>query len=143
MSNCNISFIITFSFLTFNTSEFLFTFLLQICSPNEAFVGSQLLLGLVSSLGSDMGIQIYEGTKDMEENFAVIFSIKFMQKLTRQMDKLQFYGIPKLNSHVEMVEKEWVDVTPTFPNSLELSCSIYSSLNGCSLDKVCVLKITE
>ena len=114
--------------------------MLQICSLNEEFIGSNSLLGLVSSLDSDVGIQISEGMEDIEENFNMVFSMRFMKKLTNQMNKLQFYGIPKLNSHVELVEKEWIDVTPSSPNySLELGCSIYSSLNACSLDKVCVV----
>ena len=117
--------------------------MLQIRSVNEEFVSGHSLLGLVSSLESDVGIQISEGIEDIEENFHMIFSMKFMSKLAKQMKKLQFHGIPKLNSHVEMVEKEWVDVTPTSPNSLELGCSIYSSLNACSLDKVCVVEIRE
>lgn len=116
---------------------------IEIRSVNEEFVSGHSLLGLVSSLESDVGIQISEGIEDIEENFHMIFSMKFMSKLAKQMKKLQFHGIPKLNSHVEMVEKEWVDVTPTSPNSLELGCSIYSSLNACSLDKVCVVEIRE
>lgn len=73
----------------------------------------------------------------------MIFSINLMKKLTSRIDKLQFFAIPKPHSHVEMVEKEWVDVIPSSPNSYELCSTIYSSLNASSSDKICVVEVTE
>lgn len=73
----------------------------------------------------------------------MIFSIKFMKELMKQINKLQFNAIPKANSFVEKVENDWVTATSSTPNSYELSCSIYSSLEICSLDKVCVIEVRE
>lgn len=61
----------------------------------------------------------------------------------KQIDKLEFFAIPKASSHVELVEKQWVDVVPSSPNSYEIHCSLYSCLNICSLDKVCLVDITK
>lgn len=70
--------------------------------------------------------------------------MSFMKRLTKQINELQFFAIPKRNSHVELIDKEWVDVIPSStPNSYELRCSIYSSLNACPYDKVCLMEITE
>ncbi|KAK9268194.1 hypothetical protein L1049_010637 [Liquidambar formosana] len=117
---------------------------IEICSINQRYAGGHsLFLGLVDSQEADIGIQIFKDAESLEENFDIIFSMKFIMKLTKQINKLQFHAIPKLNSHVEKVDKEWVDVIPSTPNSYELRCSIYSSLNACSTDKVCVMEITE
>lgn len=73
----------------------------------------------------------------------MIFSLNFMRLLAQQIHELQFYAIPKPNLHVEMVDKEWIDVVPSSPNSYELRSSIHSSLNACPLEKICVMEITE
>lgn len=117
---------------------------IEICSSSQNCVtGSPLLLGFVESRKAEIGIKIVEDTKDLEESFDMIFSLNFMRLLAQQIHKLQFYAIPKPNLHVEMVGKEWVDVVPSSPNSYELRSSIYSSLNACPLEKICVMEITE
>ncbi|XP_019461426.1 PREDICTED: uncharacterized protein LOC109360772 [Lupinus angustifolius] len=112
----------------------------EICCPSERIAGgNSLLLGLVDSRKADVGIQISPSMADPEKIFDIIFSMDFLKKLLKQSNKLQFDAIPKANSFVEKNDKDWVTVTSSIPNSYELSCSIYSSLNACSLDKVCVV----
>ncbi|GKU94269.1 hypothetical protein SLEP1_g7788 [Rubroshorea leprosula] len=116
---------------------------IQICSiKNRCIGGSSLLLGFAHSQNADVGVQIPQDTMDLEESFGMVFSMNFMKKLARQTNKLQFYAIPTLSSQVEMVEKKWVDVVPSSPNSYELCCTICSCLNACSPDKVCTMEIT-
>ena len=118
--------------------------LLQICSIGQRCIGANpLLLGFVNSREADIGIQISKDVENFEGNFDMIFSMNFMKKLMKWINKLQFFVIPKPNSHVELIDKEWVDVTPSSPNSFELCCTIYSSLNACSSEKVCIMEITE
>ncbi|KAF3450525.1 hypothetical protein FNV43_RR06610 [Rhamnella rubrinervis] len=110
---------------------------IEICSTSQRFIGvNSLLLGFVESSKADIGIQIFSDTKESDENFNAVYSMNFMKKLTNQINELQFFAIPKQNSHVELIDKEWVDVIPSSPNSLELHCTIYSSLNACSYDKI-------
>lgn len=117
--------------------------LLQICCPSERIAGgNSLLLGQVISGDANIGIQISPSIADSEKHFDMIFSMDFV-KLMKQSNKLQFEAIPKANSFVEKVDKDWVTVTSSTPNSYELSCSIYSSLNACPLDKVCVVEVRE
>ena len=134
-----------FHFLTISSAYlFLIAFALQTCCPSERNVGgNSLLLGLVNSREADIGIQISSNRDDSEENFDMIFSMGFMKKLTKQINKLQFNAIPKAHSYVEKVDKDWVTVSPSTPNSYELCCSIYSSLNACSLDEACVMEVVE
>lgn len=120
-----------------------FCSLFQVCSTNPGHVGvNSLLLGFVNSWKSDIGIQIFKGGKDYEESFDFIFSTNLMMMLTKQIDKLQFYATPKQNSHVEMAGKEWVDVTPSSPNSYEFGCSIYSALKARPSNKLCIMEVT-
>lgn len=105
--------------------------------------GNSLLLGLINSREVKIGIQISPTITDSEEYFDMILSMDFVKKLTKQSNKLQFDAIPKAHSFVEKVDKEWVTVTSSGPNSYELSSSIYSSLNACSLDKVCIVEVRE
>ena len=84
-----------------------------------------MLLGFVNAREADIGIQIFEDRKDIEEDFGMIFSMDLMNKLTRQINKLQFYAIAKPNSHVELVEKQWVNVNPSSPNSYEFYSTIF------------------
>lgn len=117
---------------------------LQVCSTNQRNLGMNIpLLGFLSSREADLGFQLPRDVEDFEESFDMIFSVNFMEKLTRRIDKLQFFAMPKPNSHVEKVDKEWVDVVPSSPNSYELCSSIYSTLNACSFDKVCVMEVTD
>lgn len=105
--------------------------------------GNPLLLGFVDSRKAETGVQIFEDTKDSEESFDMIFSLNFAKLLAKQIDKLRFDAVPKANVHVEMADKEWIDVIPTSPNSYEFRCSIYSSLNACPRDKICLLEVTD
>jgi len=115
---------------------------LQLCCPSEKIAGgNSLLLGMVKSREAKIGMQIQPTISDSEKYFDVIFSLDFVKKL--QSSKLQFDAIPRAHSFVEKVDKEWVTVTTSTPNSFELSCSIYSSLNACSLDKVCIVEVRE
>uniref|UniRef100_A0A5B6YUJ3 Uncharacterized protein n=1 Tax=Davidia involucrata TaxID=16924 RepID=A0A5B6YUJ3_DAVIN len=116
---------------------------MEVCSVNERYVGRHTLLGLVNSCEANIGIQIFKDMNNFEENFDMMVSMKFMQQLTKQINKLHFEAIPKTNTHVEKVDKEWVEVIPSSPNSIELRCSIYSSLNACPPNKVCVMEVTE
>ncbi|KAM4101115.1 hypothetical protein ACJW30_05G118900 [Castanea mollissima] len=116
----------------------------EICSISQRCIGANpLLLGFVNSHEADIGIQISKDVENFEGNFDMIFSMNFMKKLMKWINKLQFFVLPKPNSHVELIDKEWVDVTPSSPNSFELCCTIYSSLNACSSEKVCIMEITE
>ncbi|KAM1138660.1 hypothetical protein ACFX11_036765 [Malus domestica] len=117
---------------------------IEVCSTNPGHLGANsLFLGFGNLWKSDVGIQIFKGRKDYEESFDFIFSTNLMTKLTKQIDKLQFYATPKQNSHVEMAGKEWVDVTPSSPNSYEFGCSIYSALKACPSNKLCIMEVTE
>lgn len=120
-----------------------YTFL-QLCCPSERIAGgNSLLLGLVNSREAKVGIQISPTIADPEKNFDMIFSMDFVDKLTKQSSKLQFDAIPKANSFVQKVDEDWVTVTSSTPNSYELSCSVYSSLNLCPLHKVCIVEVRE
>ncbi|WVZ26637.1 hypothetical protein V8G54_005181 [Vigna mungo] len=115
---------------------------IELCCPSEKNAGgNSLLLGLVKSREAKIGMQIRPTIADSEKYFDVILSLDFVKKL--QSNKLQFDAIPRAHSFVEKVDKEWVTVTTSTPNSFELSCSIYSSLNACSLDKVCIVEVRE
>ncbi|PSS02963.1 Ribosome maturation factor RimM like [Actinidia chinensis var. chinensis] len=115
---------------------------IEVCGVNLRHVGGYTLLGLVSSCAANIGIQIGKDMNDLEDNFDVVFSMKFMKHLTKQTNKLGFHAIPKPNPHVEKVDKEWVDVVPSSPNSYELRRTIYSSLSACPPDKVCLMEVT-
>ncbi|OVA02076.1 UTP--glucose-1-phosphate uridylyltransferase [Macleaya cordata] len=107
----------------------------------KSVIGDPLFFGFVSSRRADIGIKIDNNSKDFEEDyFNMIFSMRFLKKITTQINKLQFYEVEKQNSEVQLVGKEWVDVVPSSsPNSYELHCSIYSVLNACSSDKICII----
>ncbi|KAL4289826.1 hypothetical protein GQ457_14G008750 [Hibiscus cannabinus] len=118
---------------------------IQVCHDERYTGGSSLLLllGLVNEKEADIGIQIFEHMEDVEEGFGLVFSIDIMKKLTKQINKLQFYAVSKPNPHVELVEKRWIDVEPSSPNSYEFHSTIFSCLNACSSDKLCVMEITK
>ncbi|XP_030462071.2 uncharacterized protein LOC115682068 [Syzygium oleosum] len=118
---------------------------IQICSTNRQFLDTRtLLLGYVHSREADVGIQVVEDKLFSEESPDIIFSMDFLKKLMTETNKLQFDAAVKPNAHVELVDKEWVDVTPSSPNSREIRCSLLlSCLNICSSNKVCLLEIPE
>ncbi|XP_058731631.1 uncharacterized protein LOC131603351 [Vicia villosa] len=116
----------------------------ELCCPCQTTVGgNSLLLGLINSREAKIGIQISPTIADPDENFDMILSMDLVKKLTKQSYKLQFDAVPKTNSYVENVEKDWITVTSSTPNSYELSCSVYSFLNACPLDKVCIVEVRE
>uniref|UniRef100_A0A151UGW7 Ribosome maturation factor rimM n=1 Tax=Cajanus cajan TaxID=3821 RepID=A0A151UGW7_CAJCA len=117
---------------------------IELCCPSEKIAGgNSLLLGLINSREATIGVQISPKIAESEIFFDMILSMDFVKKLSNQSNKLQFDAIPKVHSFVEKVDKEWVTVTSSSPNSYELSSSIYSSLNACSLDKVCIVEVRE
>lgn len=115
---------------------------LQVCSIDKNYENSHTLLGLVDSCRANVGIRVFKDIT-LEEDFDLIFSVNFMKRLVKQIDKLQFDAVLSLNSHVEKAEKDWIDVIPSTPNSYEFQSSIYSCLDACPLNKVCVLDATE
>ncbi|KAF8018919.1 hypothetical protein BT93_H3726 [Corymbia citriodora subsp. variegata] len=118
---------------------------IQICSTTRQFLDTRtLLLGYVHSREADAGIQVLEDKLFSEESPNIILSMNFLKKLMTETNKLQFKAMLKPHSHVELVDKEWVDVVPSSPNSCEIRCSLlFSCLNICSSDKVCLLEIPE
>ncbi|XP_047945100.1 uncharacterized protein LOC125191741 isoform X1 [Salvia hispanica] len=110
----------------------------QVRKINQEHKSDHALAGLVDSCKANVGLQVF---KDMasEENLDVMLSMSFLRKLVKQVNKLQFEGVEGCNSYVEKVEKEWVDVTPTTPNSYEFRSSIYWCLDAATKNKICVL----
>ncbi|KAK4361281.1 hypothetical protein RND71_020233 [Anisodus tanguticus] len=115
---------------------------IQVCSGNQEFINGEMLLGFTKCREANAGIQVFRDAGYLEEHFNMVFSIDFAKKLTKKIDKLQFEAILKPNQHVEMVEKEWLNVIPSSPNSYEFHSSIYSCLNACPPSKVCLIDIT-
>ncbi|XP_065878982.1 uncharacterized protein [Euphorbia lathyris] len=114
---------------------------IEVCSlEKNGYLGNAPLLGYVNSCKADIGVHILEDVKDSEESFNMIFSTDFMMSLTEKIDKLEFRAISKPNSYVKMADKEWVDVIPSSQNSYQFHCSIYSYLNACPPDKICVMQ---
>ncbi|XP_057950319.1 uncharacterized protein LOC131145195 [Malania oleifera] len=117
---------------------------IEVHGASQKYVGGRsVLLDFVNSRKADIGIQFFKDSKNFEDNLHMIFSMKFMKKIAKQINKLHFHAVLKMNSHVEQVDKEWISLMPSSANSYELHCSIYSSLNACSSDKVCLLEITR
>ncbi|XP_008797487.1 uncharacterized protein LOC103712681 [Phoenix dactylifera] len=116
---------------------------LQVCSLDDgSTIGHPLFVGLVSSHGADVGIKFMEGNKGDDE-FDLIFSMRFINSISKQFDRLQFCAVPERHLHVEQVDNEWTTVHPDKPNSYHLHCSIYSTLNGCPLDNICIMQVME
>ncbi|XP_051129099.1 uncharacterized protein LOC127250005 [Andrographis paniculata] len=99
---------------------------------------SHALLGLLSSCSANVGINLFEGIT-VEEDFNIIFTMSFVRKLIKQLNKLHFRAILTRNSYVQKIEKEWVDVIPSEANSYEFRASIYGCLDATPINKVCVL----
>ena len=98
----------------------------------------------MESSEADVGIKTFGGMNDVDDDdFYMVFSMKFVTQLTKNIHKLLFSAILKSNQHVEMVDKEWVDIEPSSHNSYEFRSSIYGCLKGCSLDKVCVMEVVD
>ncbi|URE26110.1 RimM N-terminal domain [Musa troglodytarum] len=115
----------------------------QVCSLNDkATILHPLFLGLVSSCRADVGIIMFESSKG-EDECDMIFSMRHIIRISRQIEKLQFCTIPEQHVHVEQVDNELVTNYPDAPNSYRLHCPMYASLNSCSLDATCVVKVFE
>uniref|UniRef100_A0A7N1A3Z8 16S rRNA processing protein RimM n=4 Tax=Kalanchoe fedtschenkoi TaxID=63787 RepID=A0A7N1A3Z8_KALFE len=116
----------------------------EVLSVNERYIGGHTeLCGFVKSRGGHVGIQISADRMSSEEAYDILFSLEYLKKITKQIDKLHFYMIPATSSHVEKIDKEWIEVSPSSPNAHEFYCSIYSFLSSCSVGEVCVMEITE
>lgn len=114
----------------------------ELCNFNKRCpFGNPILFGFVSSCETDIGIVSFEDEKEFkEDNFHIILSVKSMMKLMKQIEKLPLHPILKPNSHVELLNKKWVDVVPSAPNSYEFHCSIYDLLDACLADKTCLIE---
>uniref|UniRef100_A0A1D1YP83 Ribosome maturation factor RimM n=2 Tax=Anthurium amnicola TaxID=1678845 RepID=A0A1D1YP83_9ARAE len=111
----------------------------QICSLGENCTPAHpLFLGWISSRETDVGIKISTGM--CKEEIDVIFAMRCLSKVTKQVDQLQFYAVPEQNKHVELVDNEWVDIEPSEPNSYRLYCPIYELLNS---DNISVLSVED
>ncbi|KAI3800701.1 hypothetical protein L1987_28795 [Smallanthus sonchifolius] len=116
---------------------------IEISSVDQRHVGGENLLGLVDSSEADVGIKTFNGINGVDNDFYLVFSINFVTQLTKRVNKLTFHAVLRSNQHVEMVDKEWVDITPSSHNSLEFRSSIYTCLEGCSFDKVRVMEVVD
>ncbi|KAI7738927.1 hypothetical protein M8C21_031813 [Ambrosia artemisiifolia] len=116
---------------------------IEISSVDQRHIGGENLLGLVDSSEAHVGIKTFNGIDGVDNDFYLVFSINFLTQLTKRASKLTFHALLRSNQHVEMADKEWVDITPSSHNSYEFRSSIYSCLEGCSLDKVCVMEIVD
>ncbi|KZV15868.1 hypothetical protein F511_29328, partial [Dorcoceras hygrometricum] len=114
----------------------------EVCCTTGKHIHGPAFLGLVDSCKSNIGIHLYDA-KMSDEHFDMLFTINFMKKWVNHMDKLQFHAVLTSHSYVEKVEKDWIDVTPSAPSSYEFHCSIYSCLDACSPEKICVLDSAE
>uniref|UniRef100_A0A1J3K4H8 Ribosome maturation factor RimM n=1 Tax=Noccaea caerulescens TaxID=107243 RepID=A0A1J3K4H8_NOCCA len=100
---------------------------------------SPMLAGLVSAKEAEIGIQV-AGDSEVK-NLEMVFSVKFLKRLK---GKIVFEAVMKMNSHVQKVEKEWIELVPSEPNSFEFRSDIYRVLSECSSSsaKICLMNIT-
>ncbi|XP_021764162.1 uncharacterized protein LOC110728807 isoform X1 [Chenopodium quinoa] len=116
----------------------------EVCSISRSYLcGNPIFLGFVHSEETDIGLVTFDDKREVQDNFHVILPVKSMQKLVKQMEKLPLNAILKSYSHVELINKEWVDVIPSTPNSYEFHCSLQSLLDACSLDRVSLMEVTK
>lgn len=113
--------------------------LLQVRNINARYRDRQALLGFVDSNKANIGLHALKDMDDSDANLDMIFSMNFMKKLTKRINKLHFEAIPKQNRHVQKIDKDWVEVIPSLPNSFEFHSSIYSCLSSCFPSEICVL----
>ncbi|KAK9048162.1 hypothetical protein SSX86_032875 [Deinandra increscens subsp. villosa] len=116
---------------------------IEISSVDQRHVGGENLLGLVDSSEGYVGIKTFNGIDGVDDDFYLVFSINFVKQLTNRVNKLTFHAALRSYQHVEMVDREWVDIIPSSHNSYDFRSSIYSCLEGCSFDKVCVLEVVD
>ncbi|KAL0305545.1 UNVERIFIED_CONTAM: Ribosome maturation factor RimM [Sesamum radiatum] len=115
---------------------------IQVLKSNKNCRNSHQLVGLVDSCKANVGVNLFKDITS-EEDFDVVLSMSFLRKLVKQINKLEFEAVLTCNSYVENVDKEWVDVVPSSPNSYEFHSSIYNCLNATPINKVCVLDSTK
>lgn len=116
---------------------------MQVCSLSQrSYIAHPLFVGFVDSCEADIGMTVLDDDGLDDQNFDTMFSMGFLKRITNQT-MLQFYAVPQLTPHVEKVDKEWVDINVASPNSYHLHCSLYSSLNACPPDKICLLHVTD
>jgi hypothetical protein len=99
-----------------------------------------VLFGLVKSRGADLGISMLQGEIEENDEFNMVFSMMHLNKICKQIDKLEFSSLPEQHAHVEVVKVkedyvEQIHPIPDKPNSYHLHSCIYSALNTCSLDR--------
>lgn len=116
---------------------------IQVRKINQGHENDHALVGLAESCKANVGISLFKDMKS-EENLDVIVSMSFLRKLVKHViNKVQFEGVEGCNSYVEKVEKDWMNVTPTTPNSYEFRSSIYCCLEYTPPNKICVLYPTD
>ncbi|KAK9706904.1 hypothetical protein RND81_07G159800 [Saponaria officinalis] len=116
----------------------------EVCTINEKrLCGNPVFLGFVHSCETDIGIMTFEDKVEFEDNFHIVLPMKSMQKLVTHVEKLPWHVELKSNSHVELVDKKWVDVNSPTPNSYEFSFSLGSLLNASSINSTCLVKVTD
>ncbi|KAK4399307.1 60S ribosomal protein L32-1 [Sesamum angolense] len=108
---------------------------IQVVKSNKNCRNSHQLVGLVDSCKANVGVNLFKDITS-EENVDVVLSMSFLRKLVKQINKLEFEAVLTCNSYVENVDKEWVDVAPSSPNSYEFHSSIYNCLNATPINKV-------
>ena len=116
---------------------------MQISSFDQKYVGGENLLGLVESSEAHVGIKTFDGINGIDDDFYMVFSMNFATQLTKRINGLLFDAVLRPNDYVELVDKEWVDVTPSSHNSYEFRSSIYTCLKGCSLDKIRIMDVVD
>ncbi|KAJ9565687.1 hypothetical protein OSB04_001653 [Centaurea solstitialis] len=116
---------------------------IEISSVDQRYVGGENLLGLVDKSEAQVGIKTFDDINGVNDDFYMVFSLNFAKQLTKRINELLFHAVLRPNEHVEMVDKEWVDVTPSLDNSYEFRSSIYACLKGCSFDKICVMEVVD
>ncbi|XP_076960368.1 uncharacterized protein LOC143636738 [Bidens hawaiensis] len=114
---------------------------IEISSVDQRHVGRENLLGLVDASEAHVGIKTFNGIDGVDNDFCLVFSIYFATQLTKQV--LTFDAVLRSNQYVELVDKGWVDIIPPSYNSYEFRSSIYTCLEGCSFDKVCVMEVVD
>ncbi|KAH7686016.1 UDPGP family protein [Dioscorea alata] len=115
----------------------------QICSLSErSTIAHPLFFGLVNSCNANTGIKIFDRNEGDGE-FDGVFSLSSLKNICKQTNKLQFNVSEEQLEHVELVDKEWIEVRPDVPNAYHFHCSIYSFLNTCSLDDMCLIHILD
>lgn len=117
---------------------------IEVCSINQKSVcGNPFFLGFVDSQETDVGFLTFENNMEFQDNLHIMLPMRSMQKLVKQMEKFPLIAVLKSYSHVELINKEWVDIIPPTPNSYEFFCSLQSLLKACALDKTCLVDVTK